>query len=493
MAGGSAAGSALPDWDSLSAKLDADATASGEAFDALISRRVARATADESPAASWRQLSHRIDTMWPLRRRLKRYRVLEMAAVILLLLTFGPMLRDRFAAAGEGGAVLAEAAPEPDGVNGRPSGGVAVVPAPPSVGAPADVDGGAYSPVDNLLGALGLRDVSEDVRSAEEIAALFGAGRAEVGGRGPALQPPTAERASTFSLSGFEAPGLSALAILEDPTRSAEVYVALPAGALAALPPVAPRLAIPTLTAAAKSWSFGASGTFKTWRIATPTDVAFERAGSTRQATASQFGAHVLYDISAKWRLGLSLATASATYATGLPEIRRRAVVTQAGYDISEDFRSIDLDVAQTTLDARYALLPTGRALQVWAKAGLGANAFLRTAYEVRREDLVARSMQASPNLTGVEEFSAKPAVERSFVPTQQKDFTEGLLQGGSLTDNTQFFGRLGVETELKLGDRLRAFGAFDYDAALPGQEGFGPNRDRFGGYGVALGARISL
>ena len=496
----SATAGALPDWGSLSAKLDADAAASGEAFDALISRRMARATAEESPATSWRQLSHRIDTMWPLRRRLKRYRVLEMAAALLLLATFLPTLRDHFATAGDGDAVLAhsenpgrEAAPTHANHPGTPTDEDAAKASFSDGRMPASDAGGAYSPVDNLLGALGLRDVSADVRSAEEIATLFGVST-DRGDAGHTASPvPPSGGTPRISLSGFEAPGLSELALLDDPVRSARAYVALPAGALSVLRAPTPRLTVPALAPARKPWSFGASGTFKTWRVVTPADAAFEQASSGRLAKASQFGAHVLRDVGARWRLGVSLGTASATYETGLPEIRRRAGVTQAGYDVSEDFRGIDLDVAQATVDVRRALLPSDRAVQVWAKAGLGTSAFLRSAYEVHREDVASRSAPPTPNFAGVEQFAPKQTLERSFVPTQQKDFTEGLLQGGSLTDNTQFFGRLGVETELKLGERLRAFGAVDYDVALPGQDGFGPNRDRFGGYGVELGARISL
>ena len=508
----SASGAVLPEWERLSAKLDADAEVSGDAFDAIISRRVARATSDEAPAASWRQLSHRIDTLWPLRRRLVRYRVLEMAAVALLLITFAPLLHDYYMASGGGEAVLAESQRR-DGGDSVLGGTAAAVRNDGSTAlsgseagatdADADMvdrDGArytttatpTYSPLDNLLGALGLAEPVA-VRSAEEIAALF-AVPVTTPTVAADLVPAAREKAPVRGGHGKRVAGYVTRAALDLGAPTAATFSVLPDAVLARFPaPAVPQLSLPKLAAPENPWSFGASVTARTWSVATPSDPAFEQASATRQTRATQVGAHVLRDLAPRWRLGLSLGTASATYATGLPVVHRVAAVTPSGYDVSEDFRGIDLDVAQATLDARVGLLPAGRAVQIWAKAGLGANTFLRTAYDLRREDIDSRAAGSKPRPSGAEFVNAGPPVKRPFVPTEQKAFTEGLLQGGSLSDNTQFFGRVGLEAEVELGDRLRAFGAADYDAALSGQRGFGPNRDRFGGYGLEVGARISL
>ena len=86
----------LPDWDALADRLEAADAVHGEAFDRLLADKLARSGAPTSAeaTASWRRLSHRMDTFWPLRRRLVRYRALEVAAAAAVVLTLLPMLRE---------------------------------------------------------------------------------------------------------------------------------------------------------------------------------------------------------------------------------------------------------------------------------------------------------------------------------------------------------------------------------------------------------------
>jgi len=85
---------AIVGWDALSSKLDVAAEVEGDVFDRILSQKLNTAETALEPEASWKVLSHRMDTLWPLRKVLVRYRVLEMAAAIALLLTFAPLLRD---------------------------------------------------------------------------------------------------------------------------------------------------------------------------------------------------------------------------------------------------------------------------------------------------------------------------------------------------------------------------------------------------------------
>lgn len=498
--GATSDGAPQPDWEGLSAKLTAEVDASGAAFDELIARRVAHAAADAAPGASWRQLSHRMDTLWPLRRRLVRYRVLELAAAAAFLVTFLPLLRDNAALAPEGG--LAEGhAPYRRPTTGAPAPALALADRPDGTPSSAhtDEEGAAYSPLRNLADALGMSDLSTRLLTPAELEALYQPSLTAVGptaggpwGRGagaPAILPhavgPTA---------AHPAPRVGAPVAPSAPTI-ASLPSARALGLVRASAPAPGTFVLPRLPTRDNPWSFGASASRKIWRVSTPTDVEFDRGSSVLSAPATAVGAHVLRDLGPRWRLGLSVASSSARYDAGLPAVQRRATVTQAGYDLVEDFRAIDLGLAQATLDTRVGLLPPDQVVQVWAKAGVGANAVLRAAYDLRRSDAPTPPAAADLSASGGAEALAttQKTVERPFTLTDRKDFAPGLLQGGALTESTQVFGRLGAEAEVRLGSRLRVFGGLDVDVPAPGQQGFGPNRDRFGSYEIGFGARVSL
>ncbi len=477
-------GATAPDWGGLLDRLDADADAEGDAFDRLISRRLAEVETDLAPADSWRQLSHRIDTLWPLRKAFIRYRVLEIAAAAALILTFVPMLRDNpIWRRGEVESVADAAAP------------------PAGSAADADATAATYSPLDNLAQAFGLSSLADRIASPDQIAALYtspttsvagGGGSAALGARqlpSVTLEPEGPLQVQVEPVAAYAPDAPNAL-------NAQRNVRALPEPTLAAMPFTPPKLVVAAGPATAKRWSFGASGVYKTWQVFTPADESFDRGSSRQQVVAPQIGAHVLYAVGSRWRLGLNVGVSSATYGAGLPEVLRLNASTTSRLDVSEKFRSIDLDIAQATVDARYGLLDRRRPAQVWLKAGVGANAFLRTRYDVRRTLGDQNATPPPPREDdGPDDFSAREAkpIAKPFTPSQVKAFPNGLAQGGKLTETIQPFGRLGVEAEVKLGDRLRAFGSVDVDFATPGQRGFGPNQDRFGAVGLEFGARVSL
>ncbi len=468
---------AEPDWEGLLDRLDAAVDAEGDAFDRLISRRLAELETDLAPADSWRQLSHRIDTLWPLRRVFVRYRVLEVAAAAALILTFVPLLRDN-PIWRRGQVEMVE--------TGRTMGGLVVGAADASP---------TYSPLGNLTQALGFGSGRGEVASPGEIAALYGT-TADGAARGTGaftavLQPrftPPVSSATDALLQGLPtwSPATDEASDVGNPRPLPNLAMEPFAGAQ-------PKLVVDAASAKTKPWGFGASGTYKAWQVFTPTDRSFDRRSSTRGVIAPQISAHALRNLGPRWRIGLGVGMTSATYAAGLPEVLRAGDTQSSKLDLSEDFRSIDLDIAQATLDLRYGLLPHEQKVQVWIKGGVGANAFLRTGYDVRR---TLGERNADPALAmakpGAEEYPAR-TIEKPFVPSQVKDFSSGLLEGGRPSETVQLFGRLGVEAEIKLGDRLRAFGSVDADYVLPGQRGFGPNKDRFGAVGIEVGARVSL
>ena len=474
-----------PDWSALADRLDRETALAEDAFDQLISRRLAGATADVPPAASWRQLSHRMDTLWLLRRRLVRYRVLELAAAAALVLTFVPLLRDNPVWQS---AATAEA--------------VAVAP-PSSPGADADaVEAEVYSPLDNLASALGLgTSVAAELATEEELRAYY-----EPLSLRPRPITAVAPTVLEFNPGLVDFPDVVGAAAQGKPSGTFAVVdqggtasvrrFDGPFGQLAdlGLHPVSLAPAIPNIalsTPIAKGWSFGAAAGWKSWRVYTPTDQNFDRSSQVKSVEASQISAHVLRRVAPRVRLGVSAALSSATYDTGLPEVSVASSFFDSGFDVSEEFESIDLDISQAVADVRVDLLPARSPVRLWGKLGVGGNFFLRNDYEVYRNigDPLP-PVEARP-MIGAEVLEVP--VEQELPLTALKDFSKGILEGGSLRQNVQAFGRLGIEAEIALGDRIRAFGGVDADLLLPGQRGFGPNRDEFNALGIEFGARVSL
>ncbi len=516
MLSSAAFGSELPEsqWDELAQRLDANAEIEADVFDRLIANRMAHAESSFEPSESWRQLSRRMDTLWPLRKLLVRYRVPELAAAALFLFTFLPLLKDNATwerLTGRESSELAEQGTNDTvelsklaDLNGNTS----------SLGGNANAEGVPPSDFAGVANPL--------VLSPQEIAALLAHHET---GLAPAAKPVARAR----TVQDF-VPGLALLSrVWEQFTQSdlssaqqgAQAFVVptiQPAAALSTpaanplsadyldtkpLKPLAllePKLALPKTTATAINWNYGVSGGLSLIRIVTPVDPLFDAPSRKQQLSVPFIGMHASYDVKPRMRLGLSASILSPSYDPGLPEVVSPQTDRDVNSGFKEDFRTISFDVVRGVADVRLGLVPKVRKVQVWAKAGLGTQMVLRTSYDVQREVATASfsgipessASSALPGFGPRQPKSATPIV-RTATPAEVRNLPNGLLQRGNFRENSQWFARIGLETELRLGSKIRVFGAADFDAALAGQRGFGPNKDRFYGLHTEVGARVNL
>ena len=516
-----AAGDSAPvsDWDALEAKLDTAAELEADAFDQLIARRLAHAESGVAPTESWRQLSHRMDTLWPLRRVLVRYRAPELAAAALLLFTFLPLLRDNAIweqLTGRAPATVAHRAPVPTldsyarATDANGPAAVAAV-ATPGVLAPDEI-ASLIARHDALLGSSAAPQAARR-QALERIAPGLGA-LADIYYELTATPDPERVALAPVSSQSTGAAARGATASISDLRAAAERDRAsytdlerLDARRQTSLARAIPTLVASPVSRAPARWQVGVSGGLAVLRVRTPADAHFDAVERHRRLAVPQIGAHVLYDARPRLRLGLTAAVFTASYDPELPTVTRAYEPNRDDTGYSEDFRNITLEQVSAAVDVRYGLVPRPRRAQVWAKAGLGAGVTAVANYDVHRAPTSARATNIpvastevhggfpSAGTNGGDPGAGKgrPSIYSSATPTSVKEFSDGLLQGGGIAESTQAFGRVGLEGEVRLGRRVRVFGTADYDFALPRQRGFGPNQDRFSGLSTEIGARVSL
>lgn len=79
------------DWSTMEGFIERASVEDQNLFDELITNKL---NESQHEVKGWQQLSYRMDTFWLTRRVLRNYRIPEIAAAILLFMTFVPLLQD---------------------------------------------------------------------------------------------------------------------------------------------------------------------------------------------------------------------------------------------------------------------------------------------------------------------------------------------------------------------------------------------------------------
>ena len=481
-------------WDALSDKLNLEAEAGGEVFDRLLSQKLAVAEAAMSAEPSWRQLSHRMDTFWPVRRRVARYRILEIAAAVALLLTFGPLLRDN---------------PVFDGYGLRPAISEAKSYEAPTTPNPyvelptLDIDLSVYDE-DAANGVyVGIADGSVGRESLDRSARLNTSAFAmvrEAAGR-------------LFSVFGSvdELPSASEIEDAQGRVTEANYFVtgplspaggddrsALRLGAISFDAEVAPLahapadLSLPALAAAKSSkWQLGINSGAHLWNIRTPVDRDLGLSAASRRRVGGSVGVDAVRRLGGDWQLGLGLAVTPVSYDPGLPLVVIENAVRNL--DRIERFEGISTNIATLPVTARRQLNPANDKTRVFAKAGLAANVVLSTKYDFQTSLAEVPRISPRPPVGGPASGLAPTPIAVPESLESSRPFTPGLLTGGKLARNAYVSALVGVEVQRRVNDRINVHAGLDYNQFLGPPQGLGPNRDRASSLGLTIGARVNL
>lgn len=498
---------AVMGWEALSSKLDSAADVEGDMFDNILSRKLANAETALEPEDSWKVLSHRMDTLWPLRRVLVRYRVLEMAAALALLLTFAPLLRDNpiMDTRGTGTSVSTTPGVLPQrsallvstGTDPflKPNEIAELVYANDSRSAQnsspyegsASIPGGASQ--ERSLSAASSSSIYSPFALLKNVTSWFSRPHSS----DAALASHTSTEANQFYLSSAKS---SVSIVVTQPATNAtstdQQELNLSTLDHFALAPLATaKSSIPTIAMPAvkhSHWEAGAQATFQVWNIRTPVDMEFEQQASSRWQEGAAFGVSANRSLSKRTSLGLGASVSLLQYDPDLPTVFDAAASNRpSGFSRTESFDRISINLAQIPVDFRVRLTKPNKRLNLTAFAGLAGNFTLSSDYD-RSLLLGVPQEPISGPFSEVEEFFPN---ESTF--SDVKEFLPGVLEGGSLAGNTFLSGRLGLESSFELNDRISAFSSLSYSHFLPLAGGFGPNNDKLSAVGLTLGARVHL
>ncbi len=150
-------------------------------------------------------------------------------------------------------------------------------------------------------------------------------------------------------------------------------------------------------------------------------------------------------------------------------------------YYIREDFHGIQLDLLQVPLNVQYHFVDNGN----WRFYGLGgiSNHFVASSvYEIERTRL--------PNFAYMSPIPSMPEDDRSI--RQEKEFPDGLVDGGSLKNNYFLTANIGLGVERYITPRWSVFAQPNYQHYLL-SEGIGANKDKFYTFSIYLGTKFGL
>lgn len=151
-------------------------------------------------------------------------------------------------------------------------------------------------------------------------------------------------------------------------------------------------------------------------------------------------------------------------------------------YYIREDFHGIQLDILQVPVNLQYHFVDSGK----WRVYGLGgiSNHFVTSSvYQIKYRRIPAFTASMIP-------IPSSPDDNRSI--RQEKEFPEGLFDGGSLRDNYYLTANLGLGAERFLSSKWSIFLQPNYQHYLM-SEGIGVNKDKFYTFSIYLGTKFSL
>ncbi len=553
-------------WEALADRLDPEPTPvpagavelladRGAAFDKLVAARVGSALPPDLADDGWQRLSRRMDTFWHLRRKLVRYKALEIAAVIALLFTFGPFVHDQIA---RGSLSVA--------TGGGDTGGLAA-----EADSPAEI-----LPTDPFATASGSGEVDltasvakeRALRTSADYAPLALAQRAyrwvvaggEGGARAERALPGSALPGSTLSRGE---PAVSGESSDSNPNPVSPLPGVPPVladllGGHALLPLEVPPGSLPpalTPPPVPGKWRLGVQGELSLWSIQSPIVPLTDYQTFAQQTVGLGVGANATRRLAPRFELGFGVRVTPIDYRTGLPDVIKASdvsgfaklesfVALPSDYVDIESFDNISLTTLSLPVDLRFNVLKPGNRLGLWVKSGLAANLVLLSSYDVQSNRFSAYKVQAerfpdtdedspdvspaetvniSRNSTAADANETQPLSEQSAKFSEALDFSEGLADGGKVKDNVFISARLGLEADLALNDRLSVFGSLEFSqhlgrkksggdsmedaftdpttrrdlvshsTARNSQNGIGPNNDRLNSFGFVLGTRITL
>lgn len=216
--------------------------------------------------------------------------------------------------------------------------------------------------------------------------------------------------------------------------------------------------------------------------VTTPAD-RFEFQGTqirTEEDTtaASGYGGGILVDFKRnRWAIQTGGIYSNKRYIPNTPVLLFQTV----DYYVKEDFHGIQKDILEIPLTLNYYFKNTGN-WRMYGGIGIAGHFITSSIYEFRYSYTPTFNLAAP----------TPPAEGETPSLKEEKNFPEGLLDGGRLSDNFYLTANLGLGIERYLTGRTSVFLQPNYQHYLL-DKGIGTNRDKFYTFSLSLGARVGL
>ena len=154
-------------------------------------------------------------------------------------------------------------------------------------------------------------------------------------------------------------------------------------------------------------------------------------------------------------------------------------------YLVTESFEGIALEQLEIPLQFRYELLPENKKWNFYVQTGASAHVVLKSIYEIRSQAARSDESNRKPTVQEAEDLKSQSILS-------EKEFPDGVFEGGKLFENSYLSGTLGFGMERHLSHRWSLFMQPQLKYQLP-FGGFGPNNDRFHSISFRLGTRVTV
>ena len=239
----------------------------------------------------------------------------------------------------------------------------------------------------------------------------------------------------------------------------------------------------PTCTELTQKWGFslGMFSSFDLNHVMTPYDDVFD-SGAYAQNTYGYGGGFSLGLRYNKWEFETG-AIYSFKHFAPRPQIEIFGGNLNSGY-VGESINDVELNMVKIPVNLKYHFYQKGK-WNVYANGGANLNMAMQANYDKKQHFF------GVSNPTGG--FNPLPFGEVAVSETTtKKRFADGIFEGGSFIENRYFTANLGFGVERKFNPRWSIFGQPTYQHQLLSQ-GLGPNKDRINTLSILTGARVTF
>ena len=180
------------------------------------------------------------------------------------------------------------------------------------------------------------------------------------------------------------------------------------------------------------------------------------------------------------WEFRFGAAYSSVAYRSFTPTL------TYGNFSllIVEDFDGVQYDMLEIPVSFSLYLNPSGKRWDAYVSAGASGVFVLNNSYKYRY-DVITSSEKPNPTDSEVDALLSQSKLKK-------KNFSEGIFEGGAWKDNSFLFGQISLGLERRINARWQVYLEPTYRVHLSNR-GLGPNRDHLRNLSLRLGLKAGV